>query len=785
MTQFRRLLVHIDPGLIVAVVLATIAAWPLLSRPSLPQFTDAEMHVYRAGEVAEAVQAGVLYPRWAPDFYYGHGYPVFNYYSPLSYHLAAWYGLLTGAGPVAGTKFVLLLAAYCGAAGMYLFARRRWGAAAGVVASAAYTFAPYVHYIDPHARGDAPETLALGLAPVLLAAFDRLPARSWRRAALAAVVLAALLLSHPLMAIIIVGLLAAWLAWSNLIVPLSGNGQTPPPARGAGRWQALAFVMGWALAAFYWLPAYLELDAVQLRNVAGPGYFDFHNYFVGVDELAAPSMLLDLGATEPAFRFNVGPAQWALAALGLFGFFNPKLRRTDSLFFAFAALGFVYLITPGSVEVWEAIPQMSYIQFPMRFLGPAALALAVLAGGAVGWARLLTERMQSLSPAVGVLACLASALPLMYPQHWGEFGPVTPLRMIEVELAGRALGTTSANDFLPVDVRLGPESQPSLLDSYETGTVDKINHAVVPEGGAATVVEHGPQRDVFEVSTPVEFVFRAYTIYFPGWTAYVDDQPVDIEVAQPDGLITFWVPAGRHEVRLELEDTRPRRLGWGVSLLGALALVGALGIEPLAMATKRRAREDREVAPGAGFGVGMTASAALPLAVAIAGFGLFKLAADAAGWFRVASSGDRVVVAQREYFAQVGYDIAFLGYDLNSVVARPGDPVPVTVYWKALAPVPANFQVFVHLIGPDGKLWGQSDKLNPADFPTTRWPLDRYVRDEHTAMLSPDAPEGSYTVVAGLWSADTGNRLYVFDAAGNALGDGVRLPQALTVIHRP
>ena len=69
-----------DPGLLVAAALALIAAWPFLARPGLPQFTDAEMHVYRAGEVLASLRAGVLWPRWAPDFYYGYGYPYYTGY---------------------------------------------------------------------------------------------------------------------------------------------------------------------------------------------------------------------------------------------------------------------------------------------------------------------------------------------------------------------------------------------------------------------------------------------------------------------------------------------------------------------------------------------------------------------------------------------------------------------------------------------------------------------------------------------------------------------------------
>ena len=81
----------LDAGLLAALLIATLAAWPFLSRASLPTFTDAEMHVYRTFEILSAWRAGVLYLRWAPDLFYAFGYPVFHYYAPLSYYLGAAY----------------------------------------------------------------------------------------------------------------------------------------------------------------------------------------------------------------------------------------------------------------------------------------------------------------------------------------------------------------------------------------------------------------------------------------------------------------------------------------------------------------------------------------------------------------------------------------------------------------------------------------------------------------------------------------------------------------------
>src|SRR5258708_14407201 len=163
----------IDPAWIAVFGLATLAAWPFLTRHSLPTFTDAEMHVYRTFEILSAWRAGGPYLRWAPDLFYAFGYPVFHYYAPLSYYLGAAYGALFG-GPVAGVKFVLVASAYLGAAGMFLFVRDRWGSLAAVVSVAAFTLAPYVVSFEPLARGDDPESLAIALAPLVLWAFARL-----------------------------------------------------------------------------------------------------------------------------------------------------------------------------------------------------------------------------------------------------------------------------------------------------------------------------------------------------------------------------------------------------------------------------------------------------------------------------------------------------------------------------------------------------------------------------------------------------------------------------------
>jgi hypothetical protein len=104
------------------------------------------------------------------------------------------------------------------------------------------------------------------------------------------------------------------------------------------------------------------------------------------------------------------------------------------------------------------------------------------------------------------------------------------------------------------------------------------------------------------------------------------------------------------------------------------------------------------------------------------------------------------------------------------------------LYWKAREPVAANYQVFVHLTSIPEHTWGQSDRLNPGDYPTTRWPLDRYVLDPHTLRVAPGAPPGDYTVRVGLWDHRTGIRQLVLDPGGAVLGDSIALPVTVTVL---
>jgi len=762
-----------DPGLVVVMLLTVFATWPLLRRPGLPTFTDADHHVYRTLEIILAWQQGVPYLHWAPDFYLGQGYPVFNYYSPLTYYLGAAYGWFFG-GATAGVKFVLVGAAGLGMLGMYWLVRGQWGDIPGVVGAAAYGLSPYLIYVDPQARGAVPETLAIALAPWLWWTFSRLlVTASPGYAALAAVIVATLILAHNLMSFVFIGLVVVWLG-GEFLARLTHNVSGAQPSSEIALWRAMpmagaALALGVSLAAFMWLPAWLERNAVQFSNAFVTPSYGLH--FVGAGELFGPASLKDVIEERQSTKFRLGVAQWALGALGMATILGKRTRQTMTVYFAVMAAGCIFLILPASVLVWSWPTPLVNLQLPWRLLGVVAVAVGVLAGAATNWTK-AWPRGQAVFAMIAVAACLAAALPLLDPWPWTDVGPADLKRFFVLEQSGVwGIGTTQQGEFLPVEVKSSPDPQATeaLLRSYDAGLVDKVDRSDLPEGAEVVVLAHGPISDLFLVTSRVNFVLRVFTFYFPGWTAYIDDVATSIQVHEPEGWIALPVPAGTHEVLLRLEDTWPRRLGWIISGLAGVALLGFAFWRGQSRVSGFRPEPAR-------WRVSLVF-----IGITLAGLGA-RYAADRNHWWTAATVIREAPGEHRQHFARLENNVALLAFDLPQTQAKPGEDVPVTLDWQAVAPVSSNLSVFVHLLGPDGQLWGQSDEMNPSDFPTSRWPVNHLMRDAHVATLRPDAPPGVYTVRAGLWDRYTGLRMRVLDGNGAVTDqDGVALTSTFVV----
>lgn len=138
---------------------------------------------------------------------------------------------------------------------------------------------------------------------------------------------------------------------------------------------------------------------------------------------------------------------------------------------------------------------------------------------------------------------------------------------------------------------------------------------------------------------------------------------------------------------------------------------------------------------------------------------------------------------QRRTALRFGEEIHLRGYDIATTEIEPGERLPLTLYWQAEGSTDRGYTLFVHLLGPDGRLQGQVDSVpGQGSAPTTSWAPGQVVVEDISLLVAPDAPEGAYQVVVGFYDAAYGSRLPVEDASGRRLDeDQATLPVDIEV----
>lgn len=107
-----------------------------------------------------------------------------------------------------------------------------------------------------------------------------------------------------------------------------------------------------------------------------------------------------------------------------------------------------------------------------------------------------------------------------------------------------------------------------------------------------------------------------------------------------------------------------------------------------------------------------------------------------------------------------GQQIALKGYDLVTSGDGPGKSIEIALHWKALDRIERDYTVFVHLLGPDGRIVAQHDSQPLSGrYPTTAWQPGSTVVDLHGLQLPSGLQPGQYRVAVGLYYLPTGERL--------------------------
>ncbi|MBN1284849.1 MAG: hypothetical protein JXB47_05595 [Anaerolineae bacterium] len=749
-------------GVIVAALLVAPVLLPTLTE-GFPPTSDGELHMHRSISAALILCSGMGWPRWAPHFYQGYGYPIHNFYPPGLPIIA---GLLINAGvaPVAAQLLVQGLALVLYAVGAYLFVSVFLPAPAALLGAAAFTYAPF-RLREVWVQGDLPQLAAMGLLPWVLWAIARAAQKPGAaRAVGVGVSFAALVLAHHGTAFLFAPVAGLYALIAPFVMREPDDDAAPVIPRLGASTGGLA--LGLALSAIYWAPALAQWGLVNLQALTRGSYDIAHN-FVSLGELLALSPPLDRSAVNPPMPHNLGAAQVLLALLGAAALrpragLSRRARRHILLGLA-GALLCVVMMLPVSEWLWRTIPMIRLVQFPWRLVGFAELfMLPAMAAALV----VIPARRRDRGLLLGLALVFLTVIVYIYPLRPArQFDDLSPASVTAYEQQrGGARGTVSADEYLPQWVEKLPPLAPVPEDAAAAYTAGRwrVNVDARTLPGDVTVT-YDDDASAIILTPGAAFALQLRQFYFPGWQATVDGAPVEVRPSEPEGLLTLDAPASTQPRRVVVRfaGTEVHRAAEWLSA-GALAFCAIVAISA---AWSRRQNKTRGIAEG----LPVKTAAALTvaaLAVALVNQGVMVYT----DWLRPRSDPAAPPAMQHPLHVRLadaqGEAVELLGYDLSTDQAAQGDAVHVRLYWRALRPLDVDYRPFVHWDSLTGaETWANSTLSMPGDVPTSRWDTGLYALDDHELHIPGDAPPVVGNLRVGLLAPGSDERLHTADGA--------------------
>ncbi len=691
-------------GVLLALLGAlTLPALLPLFRPGFFISDDGRFHVYRIAALADAWRHGILHPRLFPEFGFGYGQAVLNFYAPLTYWPAAAATLL-GFDPAQAAQIAVALGFLLAAFAAFGYIRWLWGPWAGLIAAAVYTYFPY-HLADAYTRGAIPEHWAFIFPPLILWAYTA----AFRTTAAARSLLwgtlawAGLVLTHNLTALMMAPVAAAHLL---LMAAWTGRWRRLLPAIGS-----LALAIG--MTAAYWLPVLGESNSVGISLGPSRGY---ENHLLAAGQLLQRSL-----AYLYRDQNNLGlvyPLSWLTLVLLILGILlllwrrrHPPAHTPLLILHLLLALGAIFLTSTASLWLWRPLtPLLGHLQYPWRFHVLVALGLMAAAGALpVLWPRLRPVLLLALIFVASVFTGLArlplQPLPLPAAETW------SPERMWREDAEVGQVGATWTAEFLPLTVA----EQRWALSRPRVGATDGPPPEPIP-----TIILSQRSYDAFtlHLTAAHPFPLRLHQFHLPGWNAAIDGRPAPTYPSNELGLVTVNTPAGSHDISIGFGATPYRIAG---AMLSALALVIWVALVWL------RARPHR-----------LLLVASLLLLLLTLALGLNSLGLGQRAW------------APHPAQSRLSDVALLIGRDAHA--ARGDRALDVTLYWVGLRDTASNYKAFVHLVDGQGRVVAQHDGDPVGGFsPTTRWRAGELIPDTHRLPLPPDLPPGSYGLKAGLY----------------------------------
>jgi len=535
---------------LIVLILLLFFCLPAL-RPFLPEGLfpahDAPVFVLRSHQLDKALGDGQFPVRWAQDFNFRFGYPVFNFVYPLLCYLTQGFHYL-GFSFTDSVKLLFLSSFLFSGVTMYFLAKEFFGKFGGMISALLYFYAPF-HAVGLYVRGSLGELLVMVFFPWLLLAVYK------RKFILAGIVLALIILSHNILAMISFALLLGF-----MLMELFTREKAKQRALVYGF--LITVFLGLGLSSFFWLPAILEKKYIIFDQVALKE-FNFRDHFVYPVQLRYSPWGFAGSMPGPidGMSFKLGKIHILFSLIGFFSIFflkTKKMVRKIVAFSGFIFLTSVFLSLNLSRFLWENLPILELVQFPWRFLSFTAFAMAILGGTTV----LLIKKIFKKKFFYLSLFFMSSLI-IIFNVDYFKAGPGDYKNdeqfLTEEEIL--TSNSTYGDELLPFWVQEMPTELPA----------SKIE--LTGDKGEVLDLEFKSNLIKAKIMAPEETQVKINNFYFPGWQLFINGKKQAYEVLEPLGNIGTILEKGEHLLELRLLSTVVQRLSNIISFLSLFSLL--------------------------------------------------------------------------------------------------------------------------------------------------------------------------------------------------------------------
>lgn len=485
-------------------------------------------HLADIYQMVRAITSGQFPPRLGPDFTFGFGYPLFNFYYVLPFYIGSFWYFLFGS-LTASFKFVFLLSGLLSVFGMYLFLKEFTGKIASFAGAMLFLYTPY-RAVQMYVRGAIGEALALALLPfvaLLIVKVLKKPISIY--IFYSTLIFSLFILSHNYF----FALSAPFLTFLFLLIFLKSDDK-----RNAAIGLIIAGLLSMGLTAYWWLPALAEQNLVESLTP-----FPLIDHFPFIKQLILPSW--GYGSSvwgqgdQVSFQIGVVNLLVVLVSAVLFLFKRSRFKNSGIVIWAIG--GFfvtIFFMNIRSLFIWKILPFYNFVQFPWRLLSFTAFFSSILLA-------LVIETLPKERRVLYSTLSLGMAILLTY----NYFRPSKVVFKNDSDYLNYFFSDpTYSEDYLllPKWVSVRPTKMPDRKIEVENGTVEEIKE-ITPTKWSSEILS--------DQNSKVKF--NSY--YFPGWTALVDGSPVQITPGEPYGQIESNVSEGKHTVEFMWKETPLRK----------------------------------------------------------------------------------------------------------------------------------------------------------------------------------------------------------------------------------